>query len=76
MIQIFLKTALYKGHYGPDRDQSLSRPVFEVHGSAEHRDGGIDVSVTAMYDDRGKPVDAPFEKIFLPMSKVDHYVPT
>ena len=75
MIQIFLKTALYKGHYGPDRDRELGRPVLEVHGPAEHRDGGLAVAVTALFDDRGKPVDAPFEQIFLPMSKVDHYIP-
>lgn len=69
--EIYLKTALFKG-----RDRDLARPVVEIHGSFEHRDGGLDVTVTALLDARGKPVESPWSRIFLPMSKVDHYIPT
>lgn len=74
-VQIFLKTALYKGRYGSDRDRELSRPVVELHGTAEHRDGGLDVTPSALFDDKGRSVEPPFSRIFLPMSKVDHYIP-
>ncbi len=69
--QIFLKTALFKG-----RDRDLARPVTEVHGTIEHRDGGLDVTISALFDAKGRAVEAPYGRIFLPMAKIDHYVPT
>ncbi len=73
-VQAFLKTPLYRGAFGEDRSDKLGGHVVEVHGSAEVRDGGLDVLVSALYDDRGKPVDAPFQRIFVPLSKIDYYV--
>ncbi|MCP4872472.1 MAG: hypothetical protein GY898_27585 [Proteobacteria bacterium] len=71
--QIFLKTALFKG-----RDRDLARPVYEIHGTIEHHNGGLDVTeITTLLDGKGKEVPAPsWNRVFLPMSKVDHYIPT
>jgi hypothetical protein len=69
--QIFLKTALFKG-----RDRELSKPVFEVHGTLEHRDGGLDVVISTLLDANGKEVESPWTRIFLPLGKIDHYIPT
>jgi hypothetical protein len=72
--QIFLKNPLYKGRYGGQRDRELKEPVVEIHGRSEHRDGGVEVQVEALFDVKGKPVDAPFERLFLPMGKIDYIV--
>jgi len=69
--EIHLRNAIFKG-----RDRGLARPVVEIHGTIEHRDGGLEVVVTEALDERGKPVETPWSRIFLPMSKVDHYIPT
>lgn len=73
-VQIFLKNPLFKGRYGSQRDLELKEPVVEIHGEAQHRDGGVEVRVTALHDVKGKPVDAPFERLFLPLSKIDYLV--
>jgi hypothetical protein len=73
-LQIFLKNPLFPGHYGADRAGRLAEPVVEIHGDAGHRDGGLEVEVTALYDGRGRPVEAPFERLFLPLAKIDYYV--
>lgn len=73
-VQIFLKNPLFKGRYGSQRDAALKEPVVEIHGFAEHRDGGVEVRVVALYDVKGKPVDLPFERLFLPLGKIDYLV--
>jgi len=73
-IQLFLKTPLYRGNYGAKRNQELEANVLEVQGKAETRDGGLDITVSALFDGKGKSVDAPFKRIFLPLAKVDYYV--
>ncbi len=73
-VQIFLKNPLFKGRYGSQRDVELKEPVVEIHGRARHRDGGVEVSVEALYDVKGKAVDAPFERLFLPLGKIDYLV--
>jgi len=73
-VQAFLKTPLYRGAFGPDRKTKLGGHIVEVHGTAEARDGGLDLAVTALFDDRGKTIDAPFERLFIPLGKIDYYV--
>jgi hypothetical protein len=74
-VQVFLKTPLFRGNYGEKRDQELDANVVEIHGQATTEvSGGIDLKVSALFDGKGKSVPAPFERIFLPLSKVDYYV--
>jgi len=73
-IQAFLKTPLYRGSYGSERDRELEANVVEVHGSSEEAPGGLRVTVSALFDAKGKEVEAPFKTIFLPLSKLDYYV--
>lgn len=71
---IFLCAPLFKGRYGPDRDREIKEPVVEIHGAIRHRDGGVEVEVERLFDNKGRPVDAPFGLIFLPLAKIDHYI--
>jgi hypothetical protein len=73
-VQIFLKTPLFRGSYGAKRNAELKANVVEVHGKAEEGKGGITLTVSALYDAKGKKVEAPFAKIFLPLAKIDYYV--
>jgi len=73
-IQAFLKTPLYRGSYGAKRNKELEANVVEVHGQAEEATGGLGLKVSALFDAKGKKVEAPFSKIFLPLSKIDYYV--
>jgi hypothetical protein len=73
-VQVFLKTPLFRGKYGAKRDGQLEANVVEVHGKAEEGKGGLDLAVSALYDDKGKEVAAPFAQIFLPLAKIDYYV--
>ena len=73
-VQVFLKTPLFRGHYGKKRDQELEANVVELHGEAQEARGGLEIKVSALYDNKGKSVEPPFKKIFLPLSKVDYYV--
>lgn len=72
-VQVLLKTALYPGKFGPDRTE-LSGPVMEIQGEASVRDGGLEIAIAALYDERGREVSAPFKTIFVPTSKIDFYV--
>lgn len=76
-VQVFLKTPLFRGSYGPKRKQELEANVVEVHGKIddEAARGGLGITVSALYDAKGKSVDAPFKKIFLPLAKIDYYIP-
>ena len=72
--QIFLKTPLYKGRYGATRENELTASIIEVQGVAESRDGGLDVAVTKLRDNKGREIETPFERLFLPLAKIDYYV--
>ncbi len=73
-VQVLLKTALYRGRFGADHDTELKGSVMEIRGSAEVRDGGLEVAVSSLHDERGRDVPAPFDRIFVPASKIDFYV--
>lgn len=70
---ILLKTPLYQGRYGADRSRELRALVTEIRGAATSRDGGLDVVVESMHDQKGQPVDPPMRRLFLPMGKIDFY---
>ncbi len=73
-VQVFLKTPLFRGHYGANREGELKATVVELAGEAIARDGGLELNVASLHDTKGKPCEAPFKRIFLPMGKVDYYV--
>lgn len=73
-VQVFLKTPLFRGHYGADRSAELTATIVEIHGEAISRDGGLEVNVSALFDNKGRPIDAPFSQLFLPLGKIDYYV--
>ena len=59
----------------------LSREQLEAHLERIDQDGYTVVEdaiepefVSALYDDKGKEVAAPFAQIFLPLAKIDYYV--
>ena len=72
-VQVLLKTALYRGKFGPDRTE-LGSSVMEIRGRAEVRDGGLDIQISDLYDERGRAVTAPFRRVFVPTGKIDFYV--
>ena len=72
-VQVLLKTALYRGKFGSDRTE-LSGSVMEIRGEAEVRDGGLDIQIADLFDERGRAVSAPFSRIFVPTGKIDFYV--
>lgn len=73
-VQVFLKTPLFRGHYGAERSTELKATIVELAGEALARDGGLELSVASMHDNRGKPCDALFSRVFLPLGKIDYYV--
>ena len=73
-VQVFLKTPLFRGNYGTKRDAELEANVVEVHGDAKDGQGGLTLTVSALYDGKGKAISAPFSTIFLPLAKIDYYV--
>ena len=73
-VQILLCTALYRGRFGADHTTELKGPVMEVRGTATVRDGGLEVLVASLHDERGRDLPSPFGTIFLPGSKIDFYV--
>lgn len=73
-VQVLLKTPLFRGRYGAQRSVELRSTVVEVIGEAAVRDGGLDVTVQSLFDDRGQPVAADIPRIFLPLGKIDCYV--
>lgn len=72
-VHVLLKTPLYQGRYGADRSRELKALVTEVRGEATSRDGGLDIVVASMHDQRGQPVDPPIRRLFLPLGKIDFY---
>ena len=73
-VQVLLKAALYRGRFGADYDQPLKSSVMEIRGTAEIRDGGLELTVASLHDEKGRAVDAPFSRIFVPQGKIDFYV--
>ncbi len=73
-VQVFLKTPLFRGKYGADRSAELTATIIEVQGEAIARDGGLELSLSALYDNKGRLIDAPFSQLFLPLAKIDYYV--
>ena len=73
-VQVFLKTPLFRGRYGSERDAELKATIVEMAGEAIARDGGLELSVQSMHDNKGKACDPPFSRVFLPIAKIDYYV--
>ncbi len=73
-VRVFLRTPLHRGRATGPRKYELDAVVVGVVGEATPRDGGLEVEVTEMIDDKGESVTSPWAKIFLPMSKIDLYV--
>jgi hypothetical protein len=74
-VRIFLKNPLHPGRPKGGRAREIEVAATEVVGVAVHRDGGLDVHVEALVDERGNAHASPFPSMFLPMGKVDYYVP-
>tara|TARA_Y100001934_G_C11729609_1_gene485087 strand:+ start:51 stop:215 length:165 start_codon:yes stop_codon:yes gene_type:complete len=52
----------------------LAGNVSELRGTADARDGGLDLQVAEMFDGKGEPVAGSLKRIFLPLAKVDYYI--
>jgi len=76
VVQVFLRTPLFRGHYGKERARPLESTVVEVVGEVvEERSTGLHLRVEALVDEKGGDVTAlPFAEIVLPASKIDHLV--
>ncbi len=72
-IRALLKTPLYRQR-SKDDTPSLSGNVTEVRGTAEARDGGLDVQVDGMFNEKGAEVETTIVRVFLPLAKVDYYI--
>jgi hypothetical protein len=73
-VRVFLRTPLHRGRVKGARKYELGSTVVEVVGEAAARDGGLEVDVTEMVDNKGESIASPWSKIFLPLSKIDLYV--
>ncbi len=73
-VRVFLRTPLHRGRATGPRKYELDAMIVEVVGEATPRDGGLELEVADMVDDKGQSVASPWPKIFLPMSKIDVYV--
>lgn len=72
-VRALLKTPLYRQRSSKDSPY-LAGNVTEVRGKADVRDGGLDVNVKAMFNEKGEEVETTIKRIFLPLAKVDYYV--
>lgn len=73
-VRVFLRNPLHRGRASAPRKYELNETVTEIVGTAEVRDGGLDLQVTALYSDKGSEVASPWDHIFLPASKIDLYI--
>ncbi len=73
-VRVFLCNPLHRGRAMGSRTYELDAMVVEVVGEATVRDGGLELDVSDMLDDKGESIASPWPKIFLPMSKIDLYV--
>jgi len=73
-VRALLKTPLYRqrapGGETPDIDGNVS----EVRGTAEVRDGGLDIKISALLGAKGETVDSTIKRLFLPLAKIDYYI--
>ncbi len=72
-VRALLKTPLYRQRSGEDTPY-LAGNVTEVRGTANARDGGLDLKVDAMFNEKGGQVETTIRRIFLPLAKVDYYI--
>jgi hypothetical protein len=72
-IRALLKTPLYRQR-SKDNTPYLAGNVTEVRGPAEARDGGLDVRVDGMFNEKGVAVETTIVRLFLPLAKVDYYI--
>lgn len=72
-VRALLKTPLYRQRTGDDAPY-LAGNVTEVRGKAEARDGGLDIKVNGMFNEKGTAVDTTIVRIFLPLAKIDYYI--
>lgn len=73
-VRVFLRTPLHRGRQSAPRTFELNETVVEVVGTAETRDGGLQIAVSTLVNDRGEEVASPWPTIFLPTAKIDLYV--
>jgi hypothetical protein len=74
-VHVLLRTPLFRGRYGAERKAELRVSAVELRGEATARDGGLDLLLSELRDEKGQVVDPlPFQRVFLPMSKIDFYV--
>jgi len=71
-VLAYLKTPLYRSRHGGDG--SLDGNVVCIQGKAKSRDGGLEITISKLRDDREQDVAAPFKRIFLPLAKIDYYI--
>ena len=73
-VRALLKTPLYRQRTSGDDVAYLDGNVTEVRGKAEVRDGGLDVTVSGLFGQKGQAVDSTIKRIFLPLAKIDYYI--
>ena len=73
-VRALLKTPLYRQRAGGNDSPYLDGNVTEVRGTAEVRDGGLDVKVSGMFGEKGGEVSSTIERLFLPLAKIDYYI--
>ncbi len=73
-VRALLKTPLYRQRAGGGDSGYLDGNVTEVRGTAEVRDGGLDVKVSGMFGEKGDAVGSTIKRIFLPLAKIDYYI--
>ncbi|HCP44688.1 MAG TPA: hypothetical protein DIU15_01440 [Deltaproteobacteria bacterium] len=71
-VLAYLKTPLYRSRHA--KDGGLEGNVISIRGKAEARDGGLDITINELRDERDQKVEAPFKRLFLPLGKIDYYV--
>ena len=73
-VQVLLKTPLFRGRFGPEHDKKLRESVVEIRGLGTARDGGLDIEVASLHNEKGGNIACPIQRIFIPASKIDFYV--
>lgn len=71
-VLAYLKTPLYRSRHSTEG--GLDGNVTSVRGKAKARDGGLEITIKELRDERDQPIEAPFKRLFLPLAKIDYYV--
>ncbi len=76
LVQVFLRTPLFRGRYGDGNARRLDVDVVEIVGTVvDERSAGLQIRVSSLRDERGvEASDLPFRDIVLPSAKIDHLV--